>query len=124
MKSVGTFEVKTQSSALVEAVQHGETILVTKNGKPVAQLGPMADQAAREFGFDRDLFASRAIRIADDFDDLPPDLLSINAFLRLVNYLLDTNAAISSVRLTHSSGRRKSRNRLWIGGRHRVRIRA
>lgn len=30
IKSVGIFEAKTQFSALVEAVQHGEAILVTK----------------------------------------------------------------------------------------------
>ncbi len=75
MKSVGMFEAKTQFSALVEAVQHGETILVTKNGKPVAQLGQVVDQPPREFGFDRERFASGAIKIAADFDALPPELL-------------------------------------------------
>jgi prevent-host-death family protein len=75
MKSVGMFEAKTQFSALVEAVQRGETIVVTKNGKPVAQLAPLPDQRPREFGFDRALFASGAIKIADDFDEMPPELL-------------------------------------------------
>jgi prevent-host-death family protein len=75
MKSVGMFEAKTQFSALVEAVQRGETILVTKNGKPVAQIGPVADQPPREFGFDRALFASGAIKIAEDFDKLPEELV-------------------------------------------------
>jgi hypothetical protein len=41
----------------------------------VAQLGPVADRPPREFGFDRALFASGAISIADDFDELPPELL-------------------------------------------------
>jgi prevent-host-death family protein len=71
------FEAKTQFSALVEAVRHGETILVTKNGKPVAQIGPVAEQRPREFGFDRALFASGAIEIADDFSDLPEELLEV-----------------------------------------------
>jgi prevent-host-death family protein len=75
MKFVGMFEAKTQFSALVEAVQHSETILVTKSGKPVAQIGPVAHQPPREFGFDRALFASGAIRIAEDFNELPPELL-------------------------------------------------
>jgi prevent-host-death family protein len=75
MKSVGMFEAKTQFSSLVQAVQRGETILVTKNGKPVAQLGPVARQPPREFGFDRGLFASGAVEISEDFDDLPPELL-------------------------------------------------
>jgi prevent-host-death family protein len=74
-KSVGMFEAKTQFSALVEAVQRGETIIVTKNGKPVAQLCPVAARPPREFGFDRALFAAGAVKIADDFDELPPELL-------------------------------------------------
>ncbi|MGD0475900.1 MAG: type II toxin-antitoxin system prevent-host-death family antitoxin [Candidatus Velthaea sp.] len=75
MRSVDVFEAKTQFSALVEAVQHGETILVTKNGKPVAQIVPIPDERPREFGFDRALFASGKIKIADDFDELAPELL-------------------------------------------------
>jgi prevent-host-death family protein len=75
MKSVGIFEAKTQFSALVDAVQRGETIVVTKNGKPVAQLVPVPDSSPREFGFDRALFLSGAVKIEEDFDDLPPELL-------------------------------------------------
>lgn len=38
-------------------------------------MGPVANLPPREFGFDRPLFASGAIKIADDFDELPPELL-------------------------------------------------
>jgi prevent-host-death family protein len=69
------FEAKTQFSALVQSVQNGETIVVTKNGKPVAQIGPVTNQPAREFGFDRELFASGAVKVSADFDELPPELL-------------------------------------------------
>ncbi len=41
MKSVGIFEGKTRFSQFVEEAEHGETIVVTRNGKPVAQLGPI-----------------------------------------------------------------------------------
>jgi prevent-host-death family protein len=41
MKSVGIFEGKTHFSALIEAARSGETIIVTKNGEPVAQIGPV-----------------------------------------------------------------------------------
>jgi prevent-host-death family protein len=40
MRSVGIFKAKTQFSALVAAVEAGETILLTRNGKPVAELRP------------------------------------------------------------------------------------
>lgn len=46
MKTVGAFEGKTHFSALIDAAQRGETIIVTRKGKPVAQIGPVA--AARK----------------------------------------------------------------------------
>jgi prevent-host-death family protein len=42
MRSVGTFEGKTHFSELVAQAEQGETIIVTRNGRPVAQLGPIA----------------------------------------------------------------------------------
>lgn len=41
MKTVGAFEGKTHFSALLDDAARGETIIITKNGKPVAQLGPI-----------------------------------------------------------------------------------
>lgn len=41
MKTVGMFEGRVQFSALVADAIAGETIVVTKNGKPVAELGPV-----------------------------------------------------------------------------------
>ncbi len=38
MKSVALAEAKTHLSALVEAVEAGETVAITRHGKPVAQL--------------------------------------------------------------------------------------
>jgi len=40
MRTVGIFEAKNQLSALVAAVEHGETIILTRNGNPVAELRP------------------------------------------------------------------------------------
>jgi prevent-host-death family protein len=45
MRKVGTCEAKTHFSALVDAAERGEAIVITRNGKPVAQLGPLADRA-------------------------------------------------------------------------------
>lgn len=41
-KTIGAFEAKTHFSALIEAAERGETVVVTKRGKPVAQIGPVA----------------------------------------------------------------------------------
>ncbi len=43
---MGIFEGKTHFSALIEQAKNGATILVTKNGQPVAQICPVdADKA-------------------------------------------------------------------------------
>ena len=41
MKKVGSFEAKTHLSALLLDAERGETITITKKGRPVAQLGPI-----------------------------------------------------------------------------------
>jgi prevent-host-death family protein len=41
MKTVGTFEAKTHLSTLLEQVEGGEEITITKRGKAVARLVPM-----------------------------------------------------------------------------------
>ena len=44
MRNVGIFEGKTHFSALIKDVQAGETIIVTKNGEPVAQIVPVQER--------------------------------------------------------------------------------
>jgi prevent-host-death family protein len=44
MKTLGIFEAKTRFSAVVEDAQAGKTTIVTKNGKPVAEIGPVKTQ--------------------------------------------------------------------------------
>ena len=44
-KIVGAFAGKTHFSALINEAERGETIVITKNGRPVAQLGPVATDA-------------------------------------------------------------------------------
>jgi prevent-host-death family protein len=76
MKKVGIFEAKTHFSALIDSVMHGETVVVTKKGLPVARLVPMEEPRPRKFGVARKLFESGAIVVADNFDaPLPPDML-------------------------------------------------
>jgi prevent-host-death family protein len=45
MKTVGTFEGKTHFSRLVDEAERGETIIITRHGRPVAQLSPIAPEA-------------------------------------------------------------------------------
>ena len=40
MRKVGAFEAKTNLSALLDTVAQGETITITKRGRPVARLVP------------------------------------------------------------------------------------
>lgn len=43
MQTLGAFEAKTHFSALLEKVEKGERIVITKHGKPVAKLMPFND---------------------------------------------------------------------------------
>lgn len=42
MITVGTFEAKTHLSSLLERVAQGEEIVITRHGKPLAKLIPVA----------------------------------------------------------------------------------
>ena len=41
MKTIGVFEGKTRFSALIADSLKGETTIVTRNGRPVAEIGPV-----------------------------------------------------------------------------------
>ena len=41
MQTIGAFEAKTHLSALLEQVERGEQVLITKHGRPVARLVPV-----------------------------------------------------------------------------------
>jgi prevent-host-death family protein len=41
MRSVGTFEAKTHFSALLEEVERGEEITITRHGRAIARLTPV-----------------------------------------------------------------------------------
>ncbi len=50
MKSVGLFEAKTHLAALVDQVQEEGRIILTRRGKPVAELRPVESKGPRKFG--------------------------------------------------------------------------
>jgi prevent-host-death family protein len=71
MTQVGMHEAKTQLSKLVERAEGGEEIVITRRGEPAARLVP----ARRGDGFASLVGAwAGQVRIADDFDELPPEL--------------------------------------------------
>ena len=41
MKQVGVYEAKTQLPRLIDEVEHGESITITRHGRPVARLVPL-----------------------------------------------------------------------------------
>jgi len=70
MKIANIHEAKSQLSKLVELAERGEEVIIARAGKPVARLLPYAGSSApREGGQWKD-----RVRIAPDFDVLPPDL--------------------------------------------------
>jgi prevent-host-death family protein len=44
MTTVGAYEAKTHLPRLIRAVERGETVIITRHGKPVAKLAPVEDQ--------------------------------------------------------------------------------
>jgi prevent-host-death family protein len=68
-KEIGAFEAKTRLSELLERVDHGQVYVITKRGRPIAELRPVRGRTGLRFGSD----AGR-IRIGEDFDAPIPDL--------------------------------------------------
>ena len=48
MTTVSAYEAKTHLPRLLRAAERGETVIITRHGKPVAQLGPVEDKRREE----------------------------------------------------------------------------
>ena len=71
MTEVGVHEAKTHLSKLLNRVLAGEEITISRGGKPIARLVPVARSPKRWLGRDRGLF-----EVPSDFDaPLPDDVL-------------------------------------------------
>ena len=70
VEKIGAFEAKTHLSQLIERARQGTVFILTRHGKPVAQLGPT------ELTGDRPVFGSEKgrIRINPDFNEPLPDM--------------------------------------------------
>ncbi|HEX5583250.1 type II toxin-antitoxin system Phd/YefM family antitoxin [Gaiella sp.] len=72
MTVVNMHEAKTHLSRLVERARQGEDVVIAKAGRPVARLVPLTEaDAPRKLGG----WKGR-VWMADDFDELPPDVLA------------------------------------------------
>lgn len=71
MTRVGMHEAKSNLSKLVERVEAGEEIVITRRGEPAARLVP--ERQGGGFAALAGAWRGR-VRIADDFDELPDDL--------------------------------------------------
>ena len=71
MTKMNIHEAKTNLSKLIEKAMNGEEVVITKAGKPKVQLVPIEQKEEDWFGMDEG-----KIWIADDFDELPEDILA------------------------------------------------
>ena len=72
---VNIYEAKTRLSELVDLAHHGETIVIAKNGTPLAKLVPLGNASKPKIVFG---LMKGQIQIADDFDaPLPDDLQAL-----------------------------------------------
>ncbi len=70
MEVVNVHEAKTHLSKLLQRVEAGEEIVIARAGKPAAKLVPFVRSRGPRVGGQW----RGKIWIADDFDDLPPEL--------------------------------------------------
>lgn len=63
LKTIGAFEAKTRLSELLDQVDQGTVYLITKHGRPVAELRPPERESSLKFGSD-----AGKITMSEDFD--------------------------------------------------------
>jgi prevent-host-death family protein len=72
VKEVNVHEAKTHLSRLLNRVAAGEEIVISRAGRPIARIVPIAATVPRQLGRDVGVFA-----VPEDFDQaLPEDLLA------------------------------------------------
>ena len=72
MSTYNIHEAKSQLSRLIEEMERGETVIIAKAGKPVAQLGPLRAPGAKRV---RGVLKGQ-IKLGPEFDEpLPADVV-------------------------------------------------
>ncbi len=67
-RKIGAFEAKTRLSELLHLVEHGEEIIITRRGRPVARLSPVSSDTRKTGEVIHDLRALRRNMRLDDLD--------------------------------------------------------
>lgn len=70
-KELGVFEVKTHLSALLDQVERGTIIYITRRGRRIAELRPPQPERRP---LTRGGARNESYSMADDFDETPADL--------------------------------------------------
>lgn len=71
---VNVYAAKTHLSRLIDQVNAGEEVVITRHGRPVARLVPVTAAKPRKLG----LLQGKGYWVSDDFDaPLPDDLLDL-----------------------------------------------
>jgi len=68
MIEVGAYDAKTQFSALLDRVERGEEVRITRHGRPVARLVP--DREIDKRAIDKEIAELKAIREGSRLDGL------------------------------------------------------
>ncbi len=74
MTKVNMHEAKSRLSKLVEMAKNGEDVVIARNGKPQVRLTAIEPEGKDWFGMD-----AGKVWIADDFDELPDDIMEMMA---------------------------------------------
>jgi prevent-host-death family protein len=70
---ISVAQAKARFAALVTRAEAGETIVVTRNGRPVARLGPLPDRRPIKYGDLRGIFLAEDLALpADVLGDFEP----------------------------------------------------
>lgn len=76
MLEIGAFEAKNTLGALLDRVEHGEEIIITRHGKPVARLVPNAggiDRGQARAAMERIRARAQCLKAGFDWDSLKAD---------------------------------------------------
>jgi prevent-host-death family protein len=83
MEKIGAYEAKTTLPSLLERVERGERFVITRHGKPVAELGPVTTRDVRairtaiaEIDRFREQLATRGVTLRNAVGD-PENLRSV-----------------------------------------------